>query len=621
MLYLIRKSMWVFHMKMIIISGFFLVASFFGWFKGILPFDVAWITILISGFPILKSAVSGLMDGFNIRTGVLVAIALIAAVSIGEYFAAAEVAFIMALGEFLEDLTVDKARAGIERLISLSPDKAVIKLGTQEKEVLISEVKTDDIVLVRPGEKIPVDGFVVNGSSSVDESIMTGEAIPLDKISGDFVYGGTLNQNGVLEICAAKVGEDSTLGKMIKLVENAENNKAKIVTTADKWATILVFAALIVGVLTFVFTKDIVRTVTVLIVFCPCSLVLATPTAIMAAIGNATKHGVLIKSGQALEILAGVRAMAFDKTGTLTEGKPELIEILSLNENLNKEHLLYLAGIAEKFSEHPLGKTIYNKASLTATIPDPSNFVMNAGMGVSADFENEQIIMGNLSLLQEKNIAVGEDLIQKIEKEQSKGHILIIMALNNSPAGIFVIADTVKPEAGYAIQQIKKCGIQKVVMLTGDSINAAMSIGKELNIDEIKAKLLPAHKLAVIEELKNEGYKVAMVGDGINDAPALAASDVGIAMASRGSDLALEAADITIIGDDIAKIPNLLNLSKKTLGTITFNIILSVSLNFAGVVLAMFGLIGPLLGALLHNCGSILVVLNSVRLLGVSLKK
>lgn len=608
-------------MKTILISGFFLVASFFGWFKGFLPFDVAWITIVISGYPIFKDAFKGLKNGFNIRTGALVAIALIAAISIGEYFAAAEVAFIMTLGEFLEDLTVDKAREGIERLVSLTPQCALLKTAGGEKEIAVSDVKLNDILLVKPGEKIPVDGVVMKGNSSVDESIMTGEAMPLDKKSGDFVYGGTINKNGVLEIQASKIGEDSTLGNMIRLVKESEKKKAKIVTVADKWATVLVFAALAAGILTFVFTKDIVRTVTVLIVFCPCSLVLATPTAIMAAIGNATKHGVLIKSGQALEILARVNSFAFDKTGTLTEGKPQLVKIISLNDNFQEKRLLYLGGIVEKFSEHPLGQAIYDHSTKTDYIPDPLNFVMYPGMGVSAEFENRRFLMGNVEFLAQDSIAIPSDINEMIQEEQSQGHILLFMSVDNALSGVFVISDVVKSEAANVVSRIKTLGIKKIVMLTGDSQNAAESIGKEVNIDHVFAKLLPQDKVSAIEDLKKSGYDVAMVGDGINDAPALAASNVGIAMATKGSDLSVEAADITIIGDDISKIPGVLNLSQKTLSTITFNIILSVSLNFAGVILAMLGLIGPLLGALLHNCGSILVVLNSVRLMGISLKK
>lgn len=608
-------------MKMILISGFFLVASFFGWFKGILPFDVAWITIIISGYPIIKGALKGILNGFNIRTGALVAMALIASVSIGEYFAAAEVAFIMALGEFLEDMTVDKARAGIERLLSLTPSKAIIKEGDSEKEVEIDNVKSGDVLLVKPGEKIPVDGKVIKGVSAVDESIMTGESLPLEKECGDFVYGGTINQNGVLEVRATMVGKDSTLGQMIRLVEEAENKKAKIVTVADKWATKLVFAALITGVLTFIFTGDIVRTVTVLIVFCPCSLVLATPTAIMAAIGNATKHGVLIKSGQALEILGRVNAMAFDKTGTLTKGQMILEEVVSLDENYPVGRLELIGASIEKFSQHPIGKAVYDSVcKKNDFVPDGTDFIMEAGMGVSGNFENERILMGNIELLEKNCVVLSEEIKEKVLSVQNEGKIVILFASQNVIRGLFLISDIVKGGAKDSLMQLCKEGVKKLVMLTGDSVNTARRIAENLCLDDYRAKLLPQNKVEAINEIKNEGYTVAMVGDGVNDAPALAAADIGIAMASRGSDLAIEAADITIIGDDISKLPKVVSLSHKTLRTITFNIILSVSLNLIGVVLAVFGLIGPILGALLHNCGSVLVVLNSVRLLKVKLK-
>lgn len=603
-------------MRVLIISAIFLIASFFGWFKEFLPFDIAWVTIILCGYPILKDAICGLLDGFNIKTGVLVSIALIASIAVGEYFAAAEVAFIMVLGEFLEELTVDKAKAGIERLISLAPQRACLKTQEGLKEIAVEDVKINDILLIKPGEKIPVDGIITKGNSAVDESIMTGESIAPDKKEGDFVYGGTLNQNGVLEVIATKIGEDSTLGRMIQMVKDSENKKAKIVTTADKWATILVFAALIAGIATFIVTNDPIRTVTVLIVFCPCSLVLATPTAIIAAIGSAAKYGILIKSGQALEMLAWVKAFAFDKTGTITQGKPELVGIMAFDEAFNKQKLLYLGGIAEKFSEHPLGKTIYERAEKeNPNLPDSKNFVMHTGLGVSADIEAENVLLGNIELLNKNGITVSEEIEKTIIEEQLKGQTVIIMAINNDVKGLFLVSDIVKEYSKKTIEALKQQGAKKIIMLTGDSENAAKNIANQVNITEVKAKLLPHEKVNAIIELKNAGYKTAMVGDGINDAPALAEASVGIAMASRGSDLAIEAADITIIGDDISKLPRLYNLSHRTLSTIKFNILLSVSLNFAGVILAMLGMIGPLAGALLHNCGSILVVLNSVRLL------
>lgn len=597
-----------------ILSGIFLLISFFKWFT-ILSLDAAWIAIIISGIPIIYCAIKGLVTEFDVTADVLVAIALIAAVIIGEYFAAGEVAFIMQLGKVLEDVTAEKSHKSLQSLINLTPQQALLRTSYGEKAILASEVKTGDILLVRPGESIPVDGRIINGSTSIDQSIITGESVPVDKTAGDEVYQGTLNQQGVIEVKATNVGEGSSLKKMIRLVEEAEENKAPIVRIADKWARILVPIALGCSLIIWLITKDIYRAVTALVVFCPCSLILATPTAMMAAIGNATKKGMLIKSGAAIEAAAKIDTLVMDKTGTLTYGKLQVEDIHILDKRLDKEKFINLIASAEKFSEHPLGKCIFTYSqSQGITAKDPNKFEMQTGKGIIANIEGHEILIGE-KIIEHKKIQKSQHAVSLIKKMQKNGKTVLPVALDGALIGILSIADVLRQETNTTILELKNTGLSSIIMLTGDNPLVANSIAKSAGVTEVFASQLPEDKVNSIKTLTNEGHSVGMIGDGVNDAPALATASVGIVMGAIGSDVAIDAADIALMSDDLSKLPFLLRICRKTKNRIIFNIVISMFINFGAIILAGFGLLNPVTAALVHNFGSVFVVVNSALLL------
>ncbi len=596
------------------ISAAALLASIFHLLP--LPFDAAWIAIILCGIPIILEAVIGLVTEFDIKADVLVSIALIASVVIGEDFAAGEVAFIMQLGALLEDLTVAKARAGIEKLVKLTPRTArVLRDG---KEILLpaEQVSVGDQLRVLPGETIPVDGHIVSGQTSIDQSVMTGESMPVDKGPGDQVSSGTVNQFGVFEMTASKVGEDSSIQRMIRLVQSADAGKAKIVGLADRWATWIVVIALSSAAITWLVTGEIIRAVTILVVFCPCALILATPTAIMAAIGNATRHGFLVREGDALERLSQVTRIAFDKTGTLTFGQPHVVDVQCLEEDSSPEQLYAWAAGAELRSEHPLGKAIVRCYSeeRQAQPPQPEEFQMLPGRGVKAVVQGQEILAGNPELLTEEGVSLSEDIRQAAAKHLSQGCTVVYLAVSGRAAGFLALADTLRPDAPHTIAQVKAAGVIPV-LLTGDHSEAAKNIAEQLSLTEVRANCLPQDKLDYIGECQNRNEPVCMIGDGINDAPALKKAQVGIAMGGIGSDIAVDAADIALVNDDIREIPHLLRLSKRMMRVIKYNLTFSMALNFLAIILAMTGILNPVVGALVHNAGSVFVIVHSAFLL------
>ena len=574
-----------------------------------IPFDIAWVAIILCGIPIIMEAIIGLVTRFDIKADVLVSLALIASVLIHEDFAAGEVAFIMQLGALLEDLTVARARAGIEKLVHLTPQTARIIEKGSERTVKAEEVHVGDILRVLPGETVPVDGVIVTGQTSINQAVMTGESLPVDKTVGDEVSSGTVNQFGAFEMKAAKVGEDSSIQRMIRLVQSADADKAKIVGLADRWATWIVVIALSAAALTWIFTGEIIRAVTILVVFCPCALVLATPTAIMAAIGNATKHGFLVREGDALERLAKVSKITFDKTGTLTYGTPEVTAIKSCSD-LSENDLYRLTAVAEKLSEHPLGKAIVK--SYGNTVNSPEEFQLSAGEGVKAIVDGKTVLAGNMKLMRDSGVEIPESVDTRSYINQ--GSTVILVAVDHALAGFLVLSDTVREEAADMIAKVKALGVTPV-LLTGDLVSAANAIASQLGITEIKAECLPEDKLSRIGEYQQEGSDVCMIGDGINDAPALKKANVGIAMGGVGSDIAVDAADIALVDDEIKELPHLMALSKRMMTTIKINLTFSMILNFLAITLAITGLLGPVIGALVHNAGSVLVIINSALLL------
>ena len=578
-----------------------------------LPFDAAWIAIILCGLPIILEAIIGLVTAFDIKADVLVSLALVASVLIGEDFAAGEVAFIMQLGALLEELTVSKARAGIEKLVHLTPQTARILTANGEKIIPAEQVAIGDRIRVLPGETIPVDGVILSGQTSINQAVMTGESLPVDKTVGDEVSSGTVNQFGAFEMEAAKVGEDSSIQRMIRLVQSADAGKAKIVGLADRWATWIVVIALSAAALTWFFSGEIIRAVTILVVFCPCALVLATPTAIMAAIGNATKHGFLVREGDALERLSKVSKVTFDKTGTLTYGTPKVTAIGTCSGFTEREVYAYAAAV-EQFSEHPLGKAIVScyKQESESDLLQAEQFTMIPSEGVTGVVNGKTVKAGNLKLL--KEIPVSSDLTLAAEKYLMDGCTVIYVAVDNTLAGYIVLADTVRQESAKMIRDIHTLGVQPV-LLTGDNQNAANVIGRQLGIEEIHANCLPEDKLKQIGAYQQQGQEVCMIGDGINDAPALKKANVGIAMGGVGSDIAVDAADIALVDDEIKELPHLLALSKKMMRTIKLNLTFSMGLNFLAIALAVTGILGPVVGALVHNAGSVVVIINSALLL------
>ena len=607
----------LFGLKMTIISGIFLLISIIFMILGIntpIYLNPAWGTVIISGIPMLLLAMTRLIREKWISSALLIAIAMVASLLIGEVFAAGEVAWIMALGALLEDWTVERAKKGLKNLINLTPQTGRRITNGIEKVIPVDEIKIGDILRILPGESVPVDGEIINGTSSLDQSIMTGESLPIDKEVGDEVFCGTMNLYGAIDIKATSLGENSSLQKLIDLVKAADEKQAPTQRIADKWATWLVPVALAIAIAAWLVTGNIERGVTVLVVFCPCALILATPTAIMAAIGQATKYGVLIKSGEALETLGGLNTLVFDKTGTLTYGNLEVSDIISLRDDLPSEDLLKIVASCEKLSEHPLAKAIVKYAKeAEIDIEEPQEFKMYPGKGVTSTNSYGKIYAGNSKFLSEYNINIDGDVNCQLDKLKHEGKASIIVALNDEVIGLIGLSDMIREDSKDMIERLHELGTE-TILLTGDNSETANYFANQVGIGKVFGNLLPEEKLSWIEKLKNEGKKVCMIGDGVNDAPALKTADVSVAMGSVGSDVAIEAADIALLGDDIGKIPYLKKLSNSTLFTIKLNIAMSMAINAAAIICSVLGLLNPVTGAIVHNAGSCLVVLNAALL-------
>ncbi len=577
-----------------------------------LPFDPAWITVIISGIPLLYLAIWRILHNpgiSKISSALLISIAMFAAIAIGDLFAAGEVAFIMAIGAILEEATTNRAKRGLKKLIGLAPVKGRRLRDGKEEMIPAEEVRQGDILRILPGETIPVDGEIVHGETSVDQSIMTGESLPVDKGLGDTVFCGTINRFGAIDIAASKVGEDSSLQKLIRMVKEAENKQAPMQRIADKCASWLVPVALLIALAAYIATRNIVTAVTVLVVFCPCALVLATPTAIMAAIGQATKQGVIIKSGEALEKMGKVDTIAFDKTGTLTYGRLDVSDILCFDKSVDQRELLSLAASAEAKSEHPLGKAIVACAREKAVpIVESAGFQMTAGRGIYAEVLHRKLLCGSEKFLAEKGVRIAGDVQTALEGLRTQGKASVLIADGEGCIGVIALSDVLRPEAKEMVARLSAIHT-RTVLLTGDNRKTADYFAGQVGISQVQAELLPEEKVQNIEKLQAEGHTVCMIGDGVNDAPALKTADVSVAMGSMGSDIAIEAADIALMSDDISKIPYLKRLSNATVRTIKASITLSMCINFAAIVLSLLGLLNPTTGALVHNAGSCFVVL------------
>ena len=563
---------------------------------------------LFATIAIFISVVAGLVLPSASATGT--------AEAVGYLTASAIVAFIILAGMTLEGYIIHRTRGALEKLINMSPTTARIRRDGAEVEVPIDEVKLGEIVLVKPGDKIPVDGTVISGHSTVNQATITGESIPAEKTVGDRTFAGTLNEHGALEIKVEKIAEDTTLAHLIQLVEEAQEKKAPIQNVADRFTTYflpimavlasVVFAA---SYFTLGFEVALARTVTVLLVACPCALSIAVPVAVAGTIGNASMNGIIIKGGTHIEKLKDVKLVAFDKTGTLTIGEPKVVEIKTFG-NYSEADTIKYAAIAEKFSEHPLSKAIIAKATeMSMKIPDPTDFKTIPGHGVDAHYGNKHILIGTKMIETE----ISEEANQLMSMVESEGKTAIPVALDKHVIGIVVVADTVRENSLEAIQRLKRLGV-KTVMITGDNMRTAKSIAEQIGVDEYHAELLPEQKVAVIGELK-KGNVVAMVGDGVNDAPALANSDVGFAMGAAGSDVAIETADVALLGDDLTKVEYAISLSRKAFNRMKGNIVYAFIWNIVALSLAAFGILNPVLAVVLAEAGCISVVINSALLL------
>jgi Cd2+/Zn2+-exporting ATPase len=522
----------------------------------------------------------------------------------------------MLLGAQLEQYTVRRARRSLGSLMSLVPTIAHVRRDGKEVDATASDLAVGDVVVVRAGERVPVDGVVQSGMASVNQAPVTGESMPVDKSEGDEVFVGTLAETGALIVEAQRVGEDTTLARIAQLVEQAQQREAPIQRTLDRLAGWLVPVMLTLSVLVFVFTHDTARAITVLIVACPCALILATPTAMMAAIARAARAGVLIKGGQYLEATARLHTIVFDKTGTLTYGEPEVTHVSRFDEHSERE-LVAIAAVAEKMSAHPVARAIMRKATaLGLFTADPSQFQAHHGRGVVAERNGQKLVVGQTGLMDDQSVAVSDALQAHMDEHHDEGHTTVVVAHDGKVCGTICVSDTVRAKADEAIRDLRGLGVEKVVMLTGDNQRVAMQIAGKLGLDEVKADVLPEQKAEHIESLKRPGRAgVAMVGDGINDAPALAVADVGIAMGVSGTDVAHEAADIALMADDLSKIAFAVGLSRHTLWIIKQGLIFALVYNVTMVTLASSGHLHMIGGAIAHQFSSVIVILNAMRLL------
>ncbi len=569
---------------------------------------------MVGGAPIVKLALGNILRNFDLTAGVMVSIAMIAALIIGEYMAAALVAFMMLVGEMLENFTVARADNALKELESLLPEFVTIRRDGDDVEVPIAAVRRGDMVLVRPGGRIPVDGVVASGDAAVNQASITGESIPLDKEPGDHVYAGTMCTSGSLVIEVENIGSETTLGEMIRLVKEARKTQAPVQRVANKYAQYLTPLAIAIAITTYFVTGDITRSITVLIVICPCSLVLATPTAVVAAIGNAAKRGVLVKDGTTMEQVGQVDVVAFDKTGTLTLGEPRLKETVALN-GIHPDELLALAASAERSSEHPLGKAIVEAArSNNLKIVLPERFEVIPGHGILAQVDGHEVIIGD-RMMKKKKVFTPDTLREEIFKFEAKGNTVVPVAVNREVAGSMVISDSIRLESKRAVVNLKQLGIRETILISGDNRAVAEAIGNELGVDKVYAETLPEQKLDLVAELQEKGMMVAYIGDGVNDAPALAVADVGIAMGTIGTSVAMETANIVLLTDNLERLPYLIELSRASLKVIRNNVIFSMSINVLAVVLGVTGVIGPVVGAVMHEVAALPVVANSVRLI------
>jgi Cd2+/Zn2+-exporting ATPase len=545
-----------------------------------------------------------------------VSIATIAAIAIGQFSAAAVVAVLLLAGGMLEEFVSARAGNALDRLAKLLPNEVLVRRDGQDVLIPLEQVRNADLVLIRSGERIPADGLILSGAAAVNQAAITGESLPVDKQAGDTVYAGTLSEVGALEIRATRVGDETTLGQIRRMVAEAQEQKAPIERILNRFAQFYTPAAILLGLAVWLWSGDMLRAITILIVFCPCVMVLATPTALVASIGNAALRGSLVKKGATVEALARINTVVFDKTGTLTTGQPQLTAITPLDHRAEAD-LLHLAAVAEKFSEHPLGKAVVQSAQGRGmAIPDPESFTTLPGLGVRAMIDGQDVVIGRPRLLAEEGVAISADVTEQSERLAAVGRTVILVAQAQQVIGMLTLEDALRPEAKDVIARLTKLGVY-TVLTSGDNTATAKRIATELAIDDVHAEALPQQKAALVKQLQAAGRRVAFVGDGVNDGPALATADVGVAMGLGGTDVAIETAEIALLTDDLSRLPHLFGLARQAMRAIVQNLVFSLGVLVIAVTLATLGILSPVTGALLHELSSIPVIANSARLIGL----
>jgi Cd2+/Zn2+-exporting ATPase/Cu+-exporting ATPase len=595
------------------VMGLAAVFSWLGLWRVLFPVDfIGLCSALIGGYPIYKETFQSLRHK-KINMEVSMALAIIASLIVGQFTAAAVIAFFVILAEFLENLAVDQGKSTILKLEEASPKTALVRRGGLESEVNISSLSSNEIVLVRDGERIPVDGVVVNGSALVNQSTITGETVSVEKTVGAKVYAGSVNESGLIEVRTERIGTDTTFGKIIELVKEAESRRAPVEKTADRLATWLVEFAILFSVVTFIVTRNLISTISVIVVAGACGVAAGTPLAMIATIGNASKRGVIVKGGSYIEELSRVDTVVIDKTGTLTFGEPIVTDVTPIRSS-NQEHVLQLAATAEKYSKHPIANAIVSRAEQLGLKPDAhSSFNYIPGKGVLVEGNGDRILVGNTNLLNEEGVDISPEALSAAAQRAAEGKTAVYVAHERKVCGLIAISDRIRDESKNAIGELNRLGV-KTIMLTGDNKVAARIVAKEVGIDDVYAELLPQDKVAIIKQLVAEGHRVAMVGDGINDAPALAYAHVGIGMGA-GTDVTIEEADIVLMTNDLQKIAYVLKVSKKAYRTIMQNFYGTLTVDGVGVTLAFLGLLSPLLAAGIHVASEFAFISNSARLI------
>jgi Cd2+/Zn2+-exporting ATPase len=570
---------------------------------------LALLSVAINGVPIVWGALKGVLER-RVNVDELVSIAIVASLIQGEFLTAAVVSFVMVFGALIEQATSSSARRAVEMLVGVAPDKATVIREGAAAEIPVQEVRVRDCVLVRPGERVPVDGAIRKGMTSVDESSMTGESIPVEKTVGDEVFAGTLNQNGVIEIEATKVGEDTTLGKVIKLVSEAEAQRPKTIRAVDRYAKWFTPAILTAAGIAWAWTGMIDRAITVLIVGCPCALILAAPTAVVATIGRAARSGILVKGGIFLETVGRADAVLFDKTGTLTEGKP-CVEEIAAADGVDKSLVLELAACVEQNSTHPLARAVRKAASdAKIRVVAAEDMTTEIGLGVRARVNGRHVEVGSV-YLGGGSIAIPYPLRDHLDRFKERGATPLVVFEDQRPMGILSVIDRPRPGARETVNRLRALGVDRLGVVSGDHERSVSLVSEKVGLTDRWSELKPQDKPEIVKNLQNQGRVVVFVGDGINDAPALATADVGIAMGAAGTDVALETADIALMHDDIGKIPFLIRLGRRMLKIIKWNIAFGMAFNALAVLASGSGYLTPIMGAIVHNIGSVLVVVSS----------